>query len=61
MKAYVSDLEDLKEDPSYQETWDDMVINVSVGYFCLDFAFLTTFYFITVEIYKIYEQAIFTL
>ncbi|KAG8374197.1 hypothetical protein BUALT_Bualt11G0106000 [Buddleja alternifolia] len=27
MKAYVSDPEDLKQDPSYQETWDDMVIN----------------------------------
>ncbi|GFS45717.1 ARM repeat superfamily protein [Actinidia rufa] len=27
MKAYVSDTEDLKEDPSYQETWDDMIIN----------------------------------
>lgn len=28
MKAYVSDTEDLKLDPSYQETWDDMIINV---------------------------------
>ncbi|KAL0316187.1 UNVERIFIED_CONTAM: protein SHOOT GRAVITROPISM 6 [Sesamum radiatum] len=28
MKAYVSDPEDLKQDPSYQETWDDMIINV---------------------------------
>ncbi|KZV15223.1 protein SHOOT GRAVITROPISM 6, partial [Dorcoceras hygrometricum] len=27
MKAYVSDPEDLKEDPLYQETWDDMIIN----------------------------------
>ncbi|CAI0469322.1 unnamed protein product [Linum tenue] len=27
MKAYVSDTDDLKLDPSYQETWDDMVIN----------------------------------
>ncbi|GLT92277.1 hypothetical protein SLE2022_101210 [Rubroshorea leprosula] len=27
MKAYVSDTEDLKLDPSYQETWDDMIIN----------------------------------
>ncbi|GMI71181.1 SHOOT GRAVITROPISM 6 [Hibiscus trionum] len=27
MKAYISDLEDLKLDPSYQETWDDMIIN----------------------------------
>ncbi|XP_022767246.1 protein SHOOT GRAVITROPISM 6-like isoform X15 [Durio zibethinus] len=27
MKAYVSDPEDLKLDPSYQETWDDMIIN----------------------------------
>ncbi|GER36839.1 ARM repeat superfamily protein [Striga asiatica] len=27
MKAYVSDPEDLKQDPFYQETWDDMVIN----------------------------------
>ncbi|KAK9985614.1 hypothetical protein SO802_030565 [Lithocarpus litseifolius] len=28
MKAYVSDTEDLKQDLSYQETWDDMIINV---------------------------------
>ena len=34
MKAYVSDTEDLKQDPSYQETWDDMIINVC---FCLLF------------------------
>ncbi|KAM3689336.1 hypothetical protein ACB098_09G040300 [Castanea mollissima] len=27
MKAYVSDTEDLKQDPSYQETWDDMIID----------------------------------
>ncbi|KAK9124088.1 hypothetical protein Sjap_013690 [Stephania japonica] len=27
MKAYISDPEDLKQDPSYQETWDDMIIN----------------------------------
>ncbi|XP_042943595.1 protein SHOOT GRAVITROPISM 6 isoform X5 [Carya illinoinensis] len=27
MKAYVSDTEDLKQDHSYQETWDDMIIN----------------------------------
>uniref|UniRef100_A0A5B6ZUL3 Uncharacterized protein n=1 Tax=Davidia involucrata TaxID=16924 RepID=A0A5B6ZUL3_DAVIN len=27
MKAYVSDTEDLKEDPLYQETWDDMIVN----------------------------------
>ncbi|KAL3532002.1 hypothetical protein ACH5RR_005523 [Cinchona calisaya] len=27
MKAYVSDTDDLKEDPLYQETWDDMIIN----------------------------------
>ncbi|KAI3447537.1 hypothetical protein Pfo_004202 [Paulownia fortunei] len=27
MKAYVSDPDDLKQDPLYQETWDDMVIN----------------------------------
>uniref|UniRef100_A0A2P2LR37 Protein SHOOT GRAVITROPISM 6 isoform X2 n=1 Tax=Rhizophora mucronata TaxID=61149 RepID=A0A2P2LR37_RHIMU len=27
MKAYVSDTEDLKLDPSYQEKWDDMIIN----------------------------------
>ncbi|XP_050380129.1 protein SHOOT GRAVITROPISM 6 isoform X2 [Argentina anserina] len=27
LKAYVSDPEDLKQDPSYQETWDDMIIN----------------------------------
>ena len=30
MKAYVSDTEDLKQDPSYQETWDDMIIDVSL-------------------------------
>lgn len=30
MKAYVSDTDDLKQDPSYQDTWDDMIINVSV-------------------------------
>lgn len=27
MKAYVSDTEDLKQDPSYQGTWDDMIIS----------------------------------
>ncbi|XP_076947107.1 protein SHOOT GRAVITROPISM 6-like isoform X1 [Bidens hawaiensis] len=27
LKAYVSDTEDLKQDLSYQETWDDMIIN----------------------------------
>ncbi|KAJ4833816.1 Protein SHOOT GRAVITROPISM 6 [Turnera subulata] len=27
MKAYVSDTEDLKLDPSYQDTWDDMIIS----------------------------------
>jgi hypothetical protein len=27
MKAFVSDSEDLKQDPLYQETWDDMIIN----------------------------------
>ncbi|KAI8554672.1 hypothetical protein RHMOL_Rhmol05G0116400 [Rhododendron molle] len=27
MKACVSDTEDLKQDPSYQETWDDMIIH----------------------------------
>ncbi|KAM7464220.1 hypothetical protein LguiA_032341 [Lonicera macranthoides] len=27
MKAFVSDTEDLKQDPLYQETWDDMIIN----------------------------------
>ncbi|CAI9097916.1 OLC1v1034435C1 [Oldenlandia corymbosa var. corymbosa] len=27
MKAYVSDTEELKEDPLHQETWDDMIIN----------------------------------
>lgn len=30
MKAYVCDTEDLKQDPSYQDTWDDMIIHVSV-------------------------------
>lgn len=33
MKAYVSDTEDLKQDPSYQESWDDMIINVSTSNF----------------------------
>ena len=37
MKAYVSDPEDLKQDPLYQETWDDMVVNVSL------FTFLSKF------------------
>ncbi|XP_073221884.1 protein SHOOT GRAVITROPISM 6-like isoform X3 [Cicer arietinum] len=27
MKAYVSDTDDLKQDPSYQDTWDDMIVN----------------------------------
>ncbi|KAJ6851452.1 protein SHOOT GRAVITROPISM 6 isoform X1 [Iris pallida] len=27
LKAYISDPEDLKQDLSYQETWDDMIIN----------------------------------
>ncbi|XP_038697854.1 protein SHOOT GRAVITROPISM 6 isoform X2 [Tripterygium wilfordii] len=27
MKAYVGDTEDLKVDPSYQETWDDMIVD----------------------------------
>ncbi|KAL9236431.1 hypothetical protein vseg_011104 [Gypsophila vaccaria] len=27
MKAYVSDTEDLKQDPSCRETWDDMIVN----------------------------------
>ncbi|KAK8588730.1 hypothetical protein V6N12_023151 [Hibiscus sabdariffa] len=27
LKAYISDPEDLKLNPSYQETWDDMIIN----------------------------------
>ncbi|KAF7804391.1 protein SHOOT GRAVITROPISM 6 isoform X1 [Senna tora] len=31
MKSYVSDTEDLKQDPSYQETWDDMIINMKIG------------------------------
>lgn len=30
MKAYVFDTEDLQLDPTYQETWDDMIINVSL-------------------------------
>lgn len=29
MKAYVSDTEDLKQDPLCRETWDDMIIHVS--------------------------------
>ena len=29
MKAYVSDTESLMQDLSYQETWDDMIINKS--------------------------------
>uniref|UniRef100_J3LJZ8 Condensin complex subunit 1 C-terminal domain-containing protein n=1 Tax=Oryza brachyantha TaxID=4533 RepID=J3LJZ8_ORYBR len=27
MKSYISDPEDLKQDSTYQETWDDMIIN----------------------------------
>uniref|UniRef100_A0A7N0TTV8 SGR6 n=2 Tax=Kalanchoe fedtschenkoi TaxID=63787 RepID=A0A7N0TTV8_KALFE len=27
MKTYIGDTEDLKQDSSYQETWDDMIIN----------------------------------
>ncbi|CAL9163510.1 protein SHOOT GRAVITROPISM 6-like isoform X2 [Musa acuminata AAA Group] len=27
MKAYISDLDDLRQDSSYQETWDDMIVN----------------------------------
>ncbi|XP_042457067.1 protein SHOOT GRAVITROPISM 6-like isoform X1 [Zingiber officinale] len=27
MKAYISDLDDLRQDLSYQETWDDMIVN----------------------------------
>lgn len=30
MKAYISDPEDLKQDSTYQEIWDDMIINVSI-------------------------------
>ncbi|KAI3465749.1 hypothetical protein Pfo_022412, partial [Paulownia fortunei] len=30
MKAYVSDPQDLKQGPLYQETWDDMVINLYI-------------------------------
>jgi maestro heat-like repeat-containing protein family member 1 len=30
MKAYISDPEDLKQDSTYQEKWDDMIINVSM-------------------------------
>ncbi|KAJ8438696.1 hypothetical protein Cgig2_011879 [Carnegiea gigantea] len=29
MKAYVSDTEDLKQDPSCRETWDDMIVNIA--------------------------------
>lgn len=39
MKAYVSDTEDLKLDPSYKDTWDDMIINVCL-FFSLSFFFL---------------------
>ncbi|XP_074355121.1 protein SHOOT GRAVITROPISM 6 isoform X2 [Apium graveolens] len=27
MKVYISDTEDLKQDPLYQETWDDMIVH----------------------------------
>lgn len=37
MKAYVSDTEDLKQDVSYQDTWDDMIINVSMTDFLVIF------------------------
>ena len=30
MKAYISDPEDLKQDSTYQEIWDNMIINVSI-------------------------------
>lgn len=30
MKAYIGDTEDLKQDSSYQETWDSMIVNVSI-------------------------------
>lgn len=36
MKAYVSDTEDLKQDPLYQESWDDMIISVN---FCIYYSF----------------------
>lgn len=49
MKAYVSDTEDLKQDPSYQETWDDMIIHVSILIFpmgslpCMFFSLVVLF------------------
>ena len=32
MKSYISDPEDLKQDPLYQETWDDMILNVCIKF-----------------------------
>ena len=29
MRAYISDPEDLQQDCTYQDTWGDMIINVS--------------------------------
>ena len=37
MKAYISDPEDLKQDSTYQETWDDMIINVSILFLFEDY------------------------
>lgn len=39
MKAYISDPEDLKQDNTYQETWDDMIINVSILFVPVRFLF----------------------
>jgi hypothetical protein len=36
MKAYISDPEDLKQDSTYQEIWDDMIINVSTLFLLIE-------------------------
>lgn len=42
MRAYISDPEDLRQDCTYQDTWDDMIINVST--ISENLVSLTTFY-----------------
>jgi len=44
MKAYVSDPEDLKQDSTYQEKWDDMIISVSILSLLVFFLFFCFFF-----------------
>lgn len=46
MKSFISDTEDLKEDPSYQETWDDMIINVSMTESWTQYSLVNESYFL---------------